>query len=255
MPPSKSKSKKAVLSAPMKKAVDAEIKKITAPAEEIKYNAIQWTKRQIGATLDTTAGVNLYEMLPPVAPGVDAWERIGNSLSPKGLKTHFAMYFDSAAVNTANIYVRLLCVSSREVKSYNGATSLVGNNLFLDGQGGARDLASATYADNLSTGQFLPVNKKSWIVHHDKVIHLAKGYGYPNNDTTSLRTPTGYVPLCARVTVDIPHKAALKYDSATDTIANNFAPFWCAYAWTADGGTASIYPVQVDTRSDLYFVG
>ena len=239
----------------MKKAVDAEIKKITAPAEEIKYIAQQWASQQIVATLSTTAGANLYKMLPDVATGVDPNQRIGNALNPKGIRTHFSLYFNNDSVNTANLYVRLLCVSSREVKSYSATPSLAGSNLFLDGAGGSIDLPSATYSDNLTKNQWLPVNKKSWIVHHDKVIHMAKGYGFPNNDTTSLRTPTGYVPICARFTLDTPHKAALKYDKPLDTEANNFAPYWCAYAWTADNGTASIYPIQCDTRTDMYYVG
>lgn len=239
----------------MKKAVDAEIKKITSPPEEIKYIAEQWDSRQIVATLDTTAGSNLYRMLPSVTQGTFADQRIGNALTPKGIRTHFSMYFNNDSVNTANLYVRLLCVSSREVKTYSASGGLSGGNLFLDGEGGAIDLPSATYSTNLTTNQWLPVNKKAWIVHHDKVIHMAKGYGFPNNDTISLRTPTGYVPICARFTLDIPHKSALKYDNAGDSVANNFAPYWCAYAWTADNGTASIYPIQCDTRSDLYFLG
>jgi len=238
----------------MKKAVDAEIRKVVAP-EEVKYVSVQNPSQQIVATLDTTSGTNLYEMLPATSPGTGASERIGNSLVPKGIRTHFSLYFNNDSVNTANIYVRLLCVSSREIKSYQQKTAIPGGTLFMDGLGGATDLATATYSDNLTKNQWLPVNKKAWIVHHDKVIHLAKGYGFPNNDTTSNRTPTGYVPLCARFTLDTPHKAALKYSSATDIEANNFAPFWCAYAWTADNGVASIYPIQCDTRSDMYFVG
>jgi len=248
-------AKKATLSPGTKKAVVAEVKKAIAPAEEVKYVAYQWASRQAVASLSTVAGANLYEMIPEVVNGTQANQRIGNSLSPKSIRTHFVMYFNNDSVNTANIYVRLLCVSSREIKSYTNFASLVGSNLFLDGVGGAQDLSGATYSDNLTKNQFLPVNKKSWIVHHDKVIHLAKGYGFPNNDTTSNRTPTGYVPLCARLTLDTPHKAPLKYDASGDLTANNFAPVWCAYAWTADNGTASIYPVQIDTRSEMYFVG
>jgi len=239
----------------MKKAVDAEIKKVTAPAEEIKYIGFSWPSRQIVATLDTTAGADLYKMLPDVGVGTDPHQRIGNALSPKSIKTHFQLYFNNDSVNTANLYVRLLCVSSREIKSYSGIGSLAGANLFLDGAGGSTDLATATYSTNLTVNQFLPVNKKSWIVHHDKIIHMAKNMGFPNNDTTGDRAPTGYVPLSVRFSLTTPHKAALKYDKPLDTEANNFAPFWCAYAWTADNGTASIYPIQCETRTDMYFVG
>jgi len=250
-----SASKKPVLSAGMKKAVDAEIKKITAPAEEIKYVAKSWPTQTIRPTLSTAAGANLYPMLPEVSNGTDASQRIGNALVPKGIRTHFAMYFPNATLMTTNIFVRLLCVSSREVKSYDATPSLAGDNLFLDGSGGSQDIPSGTnYSDNLSKNQFLPVNKKSWIVHHDKIIHFARNYGFTNNDTTSPRCVTGTVPLYHRFTLDTPHKAALKYDMAADTKANNFAPYWCAYAWTADGGNTTT-DVVVDTRSDLYFVG
>ena len=229
------------------------IKKVVAPAAEVKYISQSWSSQQAVATLNTAAGANLYKMLPDVGQGTDAHQRIGNTINPKGIRTHFAMYFNNDSVNTANIYVRLLCISAREVKSYDATPSLVGNNLFLDGVGGSTDLTTASYSDNLVKNQFLPVNKKSWIVHHDRIVHLAKGYGFTNNDNTPARTPTGYVPLCARLTLDTPHKGALKYDKPLDTTANNFAPYWCAYAWTADNGTASIYPIQIDTRSDLYF--
>ena len=243
------------LSPPMKKAVDAEIKKITATAEERKYVAVQQTGQTITAQISTIAGASLFKMLPPVKSGADVNQRIGNALTPKGIRTHFVMYFPNDAVNTANMYIRLLCISSREAKSYQLTPSLPGNNLFMDGAGGVVDLLTATYSDNLIQNQFLPVNKKAWIVHHDKIVHLAKGQGYTNNDTVTARTPTGYVPLCARFTLDTPHKGALKYDKPLDDEANNFAPYWCAYAWTADGGTAGIYPIKCDTRSDLYFVG
>jgi len=244
----KKPAKKVELSQAMKTA----IKKVVAPAEEVKYIAKSWTSEQAVATLSTLAASDLYPMLPSVSQGVGANQRVGNTINPKSIKTHFALYFNNDSVNTANLYVRLLCVSSRECKSYANAASLEGGNLFLNGLGGAMDL-SGNYSDNLKRNQFLPVNKKSWIVHHDKTVHLAKGYGFTNNDNTPPRTPTGYVPLCARLTLDTPHKAALKYDSDADSVANNFAPFWCAYAWTADNGTASIYPIQIDTRSEMLF--
>jgi len=238
----------------MKKAVDKEIKKITAPAEEIKYIAYSWPERDVSANISTTAGADLYPMIPQVSQGVEANDRIGNALNPKSIRTNFVVYFPAETQNTANVYIRFLCVSSREIKDYSAAPSLAGSNLFLYGDGGCTDLVGQTYAGNLQINQFLPVNKKSWIVHHDKIVHLARGFGNTTNDSASPRTPTGYVPLCQRFTFDTPHKAAFKYDKPLDTTPNNFAPFWCCYMWTADAGTISPVP-KVQTRTDMYFVG
>jgi len=242
------------LSAPMKKAVDAEIKKIISPTEEIRYIAKQWPEQDVKATLNTTAGADLYPMIPEVSQSLDSSGRSGNALSPKGLRTHFAVYFPAETQNTANVYVRFLCVSSREIKDYANQAGLVGSNLFMNGAGGSQDLIGTTYADNIKSSQFLPVNKKSWIVHHDKVVHLARGFGNTSNDSASPRTPTGYVPVAHRFTFETPHKSALKYDKPLDVQPNNFAPFWCCYMWTADAGTDSPKP-KVQTRTDLYFVG
>jgi len=243
------------LSVPMKKAVDAEIRKITAPREEIKYIAKQWPTQTVSSVLSTAGGANLYKMVPDVSQTLDASGRLGNALTPKGIRTHFAMYFPNTTLMTANVYVRLLCVSSKEIKDYGYASSLPGSNLLLDGAGGSTDLPSGTTpSQNLAQNQFLPVNRKSWTVHHDKIIHFARNYGYTNNDTTSGRDPNTYVPLYHRLTLDTPFKGALKYDKPLDVTANNFAPFWCAYLWSADGGD-TVTNIQVDTRSDLYFVG
>jgi len=254
MPPYRRRGRKPRAKKPvsLSPAMKTAIKRVVAPAEEVKYAVTQWTSQQAVATLSTAAAANLYQMLPSVASGVGANQRLGNSLNPKSIRTHFAMYFNNDSVNTANLYVRLLCVSSREIKTYTNLAALSGNNLFLNSSGGAQDI-SGNYSDNLRANQFLPVNKKAWIVHHDKTFHMAKGYGFTNNDNTSPRTPTGYVPLCHSITMTTPHKGALKYDSAADSVANNFAPLWCAYAWTADNGTASIYPIQIDTRSEILF--
>jgi len=236
-------------------AMKTAIKKVVAPAEEVKYIAKQWNNQVILSTLSTAGGANLYPMLPDVQQGVGANNRLGNTLNPKGIRTHFAMYFPDATLNTANVYIRLLCISSREVKDYNIVGSLAGGNLFLDGAGGAKDIPTGTtYADNLQSNQFLPVNKKAWIVHHDKIFHFAKNYGYTNDDATAGRDPTSFPPTYHRATFDTPHSGALKYDSNSDLQANNFAPFWCAYQWT-DGPGITTTPIQVATRSDLYFVG
>jgi len=238
----------------MKKAVDAEIKKITAPAEEIKYIAKQWPVQTVQANISTVAGADLYRMIPEVSQGVEANDRVGNAISPKGIRTHFAVYFPAETQNTANVYVRFLCISSREIKDYTGVAGLSGTNLFAYGDGGTTDLSGQSFADNIQSNQFLPVNKKSWIVHHDKTVHLARGFGNTSNDSASPRTPTGYVPVAHRFTFDTPHKGAFKYDKPLDVTPNNFAPFWCCYMWTADAGTVSPQPI-VHTRSDLYFVG
>lgn len=238
----------------MKKAVDAEIKKITAPAEEIKYIATSWPERDVFANINTTGGADLYKMIPDVSQGVEADNRLGNALSPKSIRTHFVVSWPPEIVNTANVYIRFLCISSREIKDYSASTALSGANLFLYGDGGTTDLVGQGFNDNLKINQFLPVNKKSWIVHHDKTIHLARGFGQTNNDSTSPRTPTGYVPVCSTFTFDTPHKAALKYDKPLDVTPNNFAPYWCCYMWTADAGTVVATP-KVNTRTDMYFVG
>jgi len=247
-------TKPVTMSNGLEKAVVAKIKEITAPSEEVKYIAKQWSERDVQANVNTTAGADLYKLIPEVSQGTDASTRLGNTINPKSIRNHFVVYFPAETQNTANVYVRFLCISSREVKDYNAATALSGSNLFLDGVGGSQDIIGQTYADNIKSNQFLPVNRKSWIVHHDKVVHLARGFGNTSNDSASPRTPTGYVPVYHRFTFDTPHKGALKYDKPLDTDPNNFAPFWCCYMWTADASTDSPVP-KVQQRTEMYFTG
>jgi len=250
----RSAKKVPTISAGMKQA----IKKVVASQDETKYVAESWDEQTIGASVNSTSGTNLYQMIPSVVEGVGASERIGNSLVPKGIKTHFFMHFPNDSLPTANVYVRLLCLSSRQVKAYDDQVALTGQNLFYTGDGSAQDIplagASASFGANARENQFLAVNKKSWIVHHDKVFHFAKNYGFTSNDTTAGRDPTTTVPVCHTVCLSTPHKGALKYDSPGDVTPNNFAPFWCAYMWTGDAGD-TVASIKISTRSEMYFTG
>jgi len=265
MAPRKSKSyvktatkKVPTLSPGMKTA----IKQVVAPAQEIKYIATQWTLQSIGNAIDSRAGANLYPLLPSVQTGTAAYTRLGNSVAPKTIKAHFAMYIPQTDPNvSSNIYVRLLCLSSKEVKSYTQFNALQGVNLFLTGDNqSVGDIPllptdPPSFTQNLQKNQFAPVNTKSWTTHHDKIYHLVKNTGtqnYQGRDATGGDVPNTSAASYHRITVPIKHSGLLKYDSAADYVANNFAPIWCAYAWSADGSNnvASIYCA---TRTDMTF--
>ena len=215
------KSKKPVELSPQMKTA---IKKVVAPAEEVKYIAKAWGLQSVGADVTTAAGFSLYNMIPDVSQGVAANNRIGNTINPKQIKTHFTVYFPSGTSMTANVFVRFLCVSSREIKDYVNGINLTGQNLFLDGAGGVQDITSSSFSQNLNQYQFLPVNRQNWIVHHDKTVQLRRNHGLTNNDTTSGQVPNTSAPLTATFCFNTPHKGALKYDKPADVTPNNFPP-------------------------------
>lgn len=246
----------------LSKGMKTAIKRVVASKEELKYVAYQNEDKTVYTSVSSVAGANLYQMFPPVLQGTTASDRIGNAITPKSIRTHFAMWLPSGITNSVNCYVRLLCLSSREVKSYSGTSSLEGDNLFLDGAGGSQDIpsvgGSTDLSVNLTKNQFLPVNRKSWIVHHDKIYHLTKNVGTQNNqgrDATNGTDPNTPAATYHRITVSTPHKGQIKYDYPADDVANNFAPYWCAYVWSSDGVATFDFSgrVTIASRSEMYF--
>nr|WAE42416.1 MAG: capsid protein [Cressdnaviricota sp.] len=250
-------TKKVKLSPGMKKAVKA----IAAPLQELKYVANVQTNQTITAGLSSVGGADLYLMVPSVQQGAFANQRLGNQLIPSSIRVHFALYIPQTDPNiSSNLYVRILCLSSREIKDYTATTALLGNNLFLNGATNSVSDVPETgppqASSNLTQYQFYPVNNKAWITHHDKIYHLNKNTGLQNNqgrDVTGGDVPNvsgagAYHRFC----VSLKHKGALKYDKNTDSYPNNFAPFWCAYLWTSDASNA-LPTVKCATYSQMYF--
>jgi len=242
------------------KAVKDEIKKeVTAMVKskaEVKYIANQWDDVLIGAQCDTAAGSQLYPMMPVVAQGTDTDQRIGDSIKASTIRTKFVVYYTAPPSNSSyDVYIRVLCVTSKVIKSQAEVASIPGGNLLDRGNGTQTDVPNNTNTiANLEEYSLMPVNRKSWTVLHDKVIRLVKNTGSPSGATSTGEAPNLGGLSQHRFTFSTPHKGALKYEGASALFATNFAPFWCAYAWTSDGSAfpGSALPTFA-TRSEIYY--
>jgi len=147
-------------------------------------------------------------------------------------------------------------VSSKSNKNFAQSGAFPGTDLLDTGNGTTSDVPNQVggTTDNLEIFSLKPVNKRAWNVHHDKVIRLVKNCGFANAGTTAGDAPNLPGLSQQRFTFTTPHKAALRYESGAAQWPTNFAPYWCAFAWTSDGTNypGSALPT-VSTRSEMYY--
>jgi len=251
------KFKKPRVSAATKNEIKKEVQAVIKTRAETKYVAAQWDTTTIGTQLLTTAGADLYPMIPTVGQGTDTYQRIGDAIKPTLLRTKFVVYYTPPPSNSSyDVYVRFLCVSSKSNKSFAQSAAFPGGDLLDSGNGTTSDVPNQVggTSDNLEVMSLKPVNKRAWNVHHDKIVRLVKNCGAPNAGVTAGDAPNLPGLSQQRFIFSTPHKAALRYEGTSAQWPTNFAPYWCAFAWTSDGTN---YPgsalVSVATRSELYY--
>ena len=211
--------------------------------------------------IDTTS---TYPLLPKLNTGTEPYERVGGSISPKALKLRGTIFFTFDALGNNSLSkcldLRLMVVTNKSQRSMPDLLANAGNQytdtLLWNGQAGD----STDYKGCAPYYNQMPINRKSWNVIEDRIIHLRKGLGSSviggagETFMSSQRSYTFEIVLTAK---DLP--STLKYDGGFGTIyPTNFAPvFYIGFVdvqgSTPIGNTASDKAVRMEYQTSLIF--
>lgn len=179
--------------------------------------------------IDTTS---TYPLLPALNVGAEAGlnSRVGGVIEPKALKLrgtiHWTYTTDSTVFPSRAVDLRLMVLTHKSQRSMPDLVANAGsqytNTLMWNGQAGN----STSYQGCQPYYNTLPINRKSWNVIEDRIIHLRKGLGSATVGgggevfMSPQRSYTFEIVLTAK---DLP--ATLKYDGGVGVLyPTNFAP-------------------------------
>jgi len=165
----------AKLSAPVRRAVTTMIKrsKETKSVSCGSNSPGPWGQSSpYGFTFNSpiTSTTEFYPLNPPLPQGTGEAERLGDKVNPTGLSVRFMVTAQGGYTSNMLNRIRLFIVSQKNIKSISLQGSLE-PTLLLEQSGVAQAY------DGTPAAHLIPVNKESFIVHHDKRLTLSKGYG------------------------------------------------------------------------------
>ena len=175
-------------------------------------------------------------LLPKLDVGTELFNRVGGVIEPKALKLRGTVFFDwttlPVVVSSRDCSLRLMILTHKSQRSMPelvaNPSAVYTNTLMWNGQAGD----SVAYQGCVPYYNQLPVNRKSWNVIEDRIIHLRKGLGNLTSGgagetfMSPTRSHNFEIVLTAK---DLP--ASLKYDGGLGTIyPTNFAPVFC-FGW------------------------
>lgn len=210
------------------------VKKILHKNAETKYAGVVYN-----ASFNNriTAPGDVIQILPSITQGVDNNTRVGNKITPRGLKVVVTM----TAVNVQaspglTILPRLLILSAKSMKDWVNLPSQVDLTKLLDDGRGER-----AFSGDILDYQ-APVNKEYFIVHKDIKTKICLGTVEQNLGRTVTYT---FWIKCPKV---------LNYDDGM-VDPNNFAPWLsCAYALGDFSVPSDGYlPMKLAMTSTLYY--
>lgn len=213
-------------------------------------------------------------LLPRISDGTDAFQRVGNSITPKVLKVRGLVYFnpDVIASSSWDFTLRLMVLTHKSQKNQDELTRSsvppvtvppsVGqvpywNSLIWNAQTGT----SVPYLGLQPYYNQLPLNRRNWNVLMDRQITLRKGLGdsaiTPVSAAETFKSPTRAVPFEFVLTQkQLPAK--LQYNGPGTDIPTNFAPV-LAMGWVSNDGSLSVTntvqdpTVQIQWTSSLIY--
>lgn len=197
---------------------------------------------------------NLRGLLPRISDGTDAFQRLGNSITPKVLKIRGLVYFIRTEEFAHDLTLRLMVLTHRSIKNQDELTGSTTTNytdtLLWNGQTGD----AVAYGGNEPYYNQLPINRRAWNVLGDKQIHLRKAFSWPGATVTNasqgetFMSPTRSVPFEFVLTQkQLPAK--LLYQGPGTDVPTNFAPV-LAMGWADNTRT-----LQVGTDTNTNIVG
>jgi len=251
------KKKVAKLSSPMKKAIVQVLHK----QQEDKYAAVfpgmggvvnpgaPWSG-VAGAPIFMTPNIlnnpglqTIHPLLPSIVQGTQAFNRIGDKISPKALVVKFSITVNPAVVPVEDLVCRLFVLTDKSLKETTSLISSVANpgspiesELFDNGDG--------TYVGFVGKPRDITmrVNRGRYTVHHDRLIRVVKGQGdlgnipnFYNGNMTFASTAMSH-----ELTLRVPLPKTLVYAQNNFQYPANAAPFWClGYVQPSGDGTSN----------------
>jgi len=242
--PARKAKKVAKLSTPMKKAI---VKVIHQNAED-KYASVFPGMGGVlnpGAPWSGTAGsaifmapnilnnltlTSVYPLLPSIVQGTAAFQRIGDKITPKSLRTVFTITVNPAVVPSEDLMCRLFVLSDKSIKdatALNTSPSTPGTPIESE----LLDNGDGSYVGFVGKPRDIgmKVNRGRYTVHHDRVIKVVKGEGDLGVFANVYQGSQDYVATqqSIQLTLRTPLPKNLVYAQNNFQYPANAAPFWC----------------------------
>jgi hypothetical protein len=194
-------------------------------------------------------------MIPDLIQGVDENQRIADRVVPHVIRSNFTLYLDQSNNFSADVYVRVMCLNVKAVKSASSTGGFLGRDLLNKGNGTSIDppAGSGSTITTLQEYSKYPINTKAYSVFYDKVHRISKNQGQLTGDGTSTTSPVVPQSSTHNFVVHPIGPAQMKYDGAITTSPNNFYPVWCAYAWSSTGAPFSGGFVHCTVPNDMLY--
>lgn len=219
--------------------------------EETKYRADDIQKSQdlgVGLAVPT----DLVSALPTLNQGVGSFQRVGQQIDNVRGKTHFSFSIPSSYSATTNWVVRVIMLTSRQVKSYAQIGSLAAGTLLDNGDGTTLDWnAGVTQVITLAQRPLANENFGGSF----REFRLSKNSGQLNGDTSTPPPSSngGHFPSNAGFTWHWKHKGKLMYDE-TSVRPNNYNPMFMLVAYPLDYSTIGEQaPIKATIRTEMYY--
>lgn len=198
-------------------------------------------KRVGSVGVDTTfnsgiAGNEAYSLLPPIAPGDDGNQRVGDKVRPRSLIVRGTVQWDGHFAEgnyCPPATARLLILTQKNIKVGTGST-LPG----FDASHLLRDNIGTDVARQYNGGAFdnlAPINTDLFKVYMDKKVTLLP---YRNDIAPGTTMTASGTTRTYSFVKKIKCPATLTFDDGNGNFANNFAPFFCFGAVCDDGTSA-----------------
>jgi len=183
----------------------------------------------------------IFAAIPQMGQGVDSYNRIGDRVTPTKAKVD--MTFSLIGVGDSHSYdinVHVWVLRATAVGTLDNFSSIPITQLLDNGRGGDQQF------DGSQLTEQLPLNRKLFHQIHHRSFRMCKVDGVigPQGSPRGGATQSGPGPQTSmvRLSLNIPVKHKLIYDTASTLYPNNYAPFIVVGYSTNDqstGGTSS----------------
>jgi len=227
----------------------------------------QETKFVVGAPFNNQSSTNLetftsftsaitstnevYALIPKIDEGTDDFNRIGQVIQPRSLRTKVNVCLPTDQVHSMSVYADFYFCTAKPVKAEYLSNQVPTSELLNDGQG-----SNVPY-DGTSFTAALPINKTKFSLIRHVRVKLQKGINDPNVALTGAGTSsTNVYPYSKSFSVNIPIPQKLTYLDSGSNTPSNFFPFMMVGFHGTDntGGTAPIVArINVQAQSQLYY--
>lgn len=200
-----------------------------------------------------TADTDFRQLVPRLTDGTDAYNRVGNSITPKVLKIRGIVFINGNVIPSLDYTLRLMVVTSKLQKETTALTTT--GSYYTTLLWNPQVAFPVAYLGGDPYYNQLPINRRAWNVLADKQIHLRKGFPWPGATVTSpsegetFMSPTRSVPFEIVLTQkQLPAK--FLYQAPGSDFPTNFAPV-LAVGFTDNTGMNTVGSVALDSNVQI----